>query len=103
MLKQKLKNIWQLGVKELRGLFRDPLMLVLILYVFTLGIYSAATAKPDSISNASIAVVDEDGSQLSHHGCFLPADVPARKTDFPSADRPADGQRNVYIHRRDTE
>ena len=36
---QKIKNIVQLGFKELRGLMRDPLLLGLILYTFTVGIY----------------------------------------------------------------
>lgn len=100
MLKQKLKNIWQLGVKELRGLFRDPLMLVLILYVFTLGIYSAATAKPDSISNASIAVVDEDGSQLSHHitdAFFPPMFLRAKQISRPQIDPLMDNGTYTFI------
>ncbi len=62
---QKLRNIIQLGIKELRGLGRDPLLLGLILYTFTFGVYVAATASPDSISNAALAIVDEDDSPLS--------------------------------------
>ncbi len=62
---QKIKNIIELGVKELRGLLRDPLLLGVVLYTFTMGVYVAATAAPDSITNAAIAIVDEDDSQLS--------------------------------------
>ncbi len=62
---QKIKNILNLGIKELRGLWRDPLMLGVIIYTFTLGVYVAATATPDSITNAAIAIVDEDDSPLS--------------------------------------
>ncbi|MGN8159403.1 ABC transporter permease [Salinisphaera sp. SWV1] len=58
-------NIWNLGIKELRSLARDRMMLVLIVYAFTFAIYSAATAMPESLHNASIAIVDEDGSALS--------------------------------------
>jgi len=39
-------NILHLGVKELRSLVRDPIMLVLIVYAFTLSVYTAATAMP---------------------------------------------------------
>jgi ABC-2 type transport system permease protein len=60
-----LSNVYRLGVKELWSLLRDPMMLVLITYLFTASIYYAATALPDSLHNASIAVVDEDGSPLS--------------------------------------
>ena len=42
----RVANILQLGIKELRGLLRDPMLLVLIVYSFTLSIYTAATAMP---------------------------------------------------------
>ncbi|CUI89728.1 ABC transporter permease [Achromobacter xylosoxidans] len=58
-------NIFRLGVKELWSLTRDPMMLVLIFVSFTLMIYTAATAVPESLHNAAIAVVDEDVSPLS--------------------------------------
>ena len=62
---RKLKNILRLGRKELWSLARDPVMLVLIVYVFTLSIYSAATALPETMQNATIAIVDDDRSALS--------------------------------------
>ncbi|MEH6721827.1 MAG: ABC transporter permease [Aurantimonas endophytica] len=58
-------NILQLGVKELRGLGRDPILLVLIIYAFTLAIYTAATAMPETLNKAAIAIVDEDQSPVS--------------------------------------
>ncbi len=58
-------NIVHLGGKELRSLARDPMMLVLIAYAFTVAIYTAATAQPETLSKASIAIVDEDRSPLS--------------------------------------
>ena len=58
-------NVWRLGVKELWSLVRDPAMLVLIVYVFSVAIYVAATAMPESLHNAAIAIVDEDASPLS--------------------------------------
>jgi ABC-2 type transport system permease protein len=62
---RQVHNILQLGVKELRSLLRDPVMLVLILFSFTLGIYSAATVSPDALHKVPISIVDEDHSQLS--------------------------------------
>ena len=64
-LRRTLGNIVQLGFKELRSLYRDPAMLVLILYSFTLAIYEGATAIPEAPHRASIAVVDEDRSPAS--------------------------------------
>lgn len=58
-------NFLHLGVKEFRSLLRDPIMLVLIIYAFTLSIYTAATALPETLHKAPIAIVDEDRSPLS--------------------------------------
>lgn len=62
---RRLSNIWQLGIKELRSLYRDRALLILIVYSFTLSIYSQATGVPESPFHATIAVVDEDRSQIS--------------------------------------
>ena len=69
-----LKNIWQLGLKELIGLLRNPLMLILIAFCFTFNIKDAAEAAKDTINEVSIAIVDEDHSELSRRICdaFLP-------------------------------
>jgi ABC-2 type transport system permease protein len=61
----RIANVVQLGVKELRGLGRDPMLVVLILYAFTLSIYTASTAMPETLNNAAIAIVDEDQSPAS--------------------------------------
>ena len=58
-------NIFYLGVKELRSLGRDSLMLALILFSFTGLVYLTATGMPESLHKAPIAIVDEDRSQLS--------------------------------------
>ena len=58
-------TIYRLGGKELWSLWRDPIMLVLIVYAFTLAIYMAGTAVPDTVSRAALAIVDEDDSPLS--------------------------------------
>lgn len=58
-------NILSLGVKELWSLVRDPLMLVLIVYMFSWSVYMSGTAMPDTLHHAPIAIVDEDGSALS--------------------------------------
>ena len=60
-----LSNTYRLGIKELWSLWRDPTMLVFVAYVFTVSIYTGATAMPDSLHNAPIAIVDEDASPLS--------------------------------------
>ena len=61
----RAKNILHLGVKELWSLARDPMMLVLIAFAFTVSIYSTASGLPDTLHKAPIAIVDEDQSPLS--------------------------------------
>lgn len=58
-------NIFWLGIKELRSLFSDYVMLILIVYSFSLAIYAESTAISESVHNASLAIVDEDQSALS--------------------------------------
>lgn len=58
-------NVLQLGVKELRGLARDAMLLVLIVYSFTLSIYSGSSTTPETLNRAAIAIVDEDQSPAS--------------------------------------
>lgn len=62
---EHLTNIYLLGIKELRSLMHDRILVILILWVFTGGIYSATTATSQELHNAPIAVVDEDQSKLS--------------------------------------
>jgi ABC-2 type transport system permease protein len=60
-----MANVFHLGVKELRSLLRDPVMLVLIGWAFTGSVYSASTAVPETLNKAPIGIVDQDRSALS--------------------------------------
>jgi len=86
-------NILHLGIKEFRSLLRDPMMIILILFAFTFAIYSAATAMPESLHNAPIAVVDEDRSPLSarivdafYPPYFLPPEIITQSQTDPRMD-----------------
>ncbi|CAM5778345.1 ABC transporter permease [Castellaniella caeni] len=65
MNRQSLGTIWRLGIKELWSLWRDPVMLILIAFSFTVSVYTAATAVPETLHKVPIAIVDEDHSPLS--------------------------------------
>ena len=60
-----LLNILWLGIKELRSLLSDTVMVVFVIYAFTLAIQVQATGTSSEVNNASIAFVDEDQSALS--------------------------------------
>src|SRR5689334_22808537 len=62
---RSLLNILWLGLKEIRSLVSDTVMLVFVVYAFTLAIYVQATGTSSEVNNASIAFVDEDQSALS--------------------------------------
>ncbi|MBN9342609.1 MAG: ABC transporter permease, partial [Comamonadaceae bacterium] len=64
-MRRTLANIYRLGIKELWGLWRDPAMLVLIVFMFGFSVYSAARSMPETLHRAPIAIVDEDASPLS--------------------------------------
>ncbi|MBQ9501938.1 MAG: ABC transporter permease [Lentisphaeria bacterium] len=97
---QTIKNIYQLGVKELISLCRDWLMIALIVYCFTFAVVTASRAQPDSISRATIAVVDEDNSQLSGTlgDAFIPPMfMPAAHITRPEIDPLMDAGRYTFV------
>jgi ABC-2 type transport system permease protein len=65
MTMRAARNILHLGIKELRSLLRDPVLMFFVIYASTLNIYTAATAMPETLHKAPIAIVDEDQSELS--------------------------------------
>jgi ABC-2 type transport system permease protein len=69
-----LSNIYWLGTKELRSFFRDWVLLGLVVYSFSLAVIAQARSNAQELHNASLAIVDEDNSQLSQHiaRAFLP-------------------------------
>lgn len=96
---QFLSNTYRLGVKELWSLWRDRTMLVLIVYVFTLGVYTGATAMPETLHNAPIAVVDEDQSPLSQRiiSALYPPPVQQAAVDRVARDGRGDGRGTLHV------
>lgn len=111
-----LKNIIYLGMKELRSLMRDKAMLALIVFAFTVSVYSSATVTSGSLHLAPIAIADQDRSQLSeriinsfYEPYFLPpADINISQMDGLmdsgtytfTMDIPPNFQRDVLAGRR---
>jgi ABC-2 type transport system permease protein len=58
-------NILWLGIKELRSVVSDAVMLLFVIFAFTWTVYSQATGTSNEVNNASLAFVDEDHSALS--------------------------------------
>ena len=99
-LKQSIRNIFHLGVKEIRSLMRDPMMLILILYSFSLGIIITANGSTDTITKAAIAVVDDDKSMLSQRitDSFLaPMFLKPKIITHPEIDRGMDRGEYTFV------
>ncbi len=69
-----LQNIFWLGTKELRSFFHDVVLLGLVTWAFTMAVISQAQSYSEEVHNASVAIVDEDHSELSRRiaRAFLP-------------------------------
>lgn len=72
--RHSLANIYWLGTKELRSFLHDFVLLGLVVYAFSLAIIAQAGSSSQEVHNASIAIVDEDRSELSRRigAAFLP-------------------------------
>tara|TARA_R110002074_G_scaffold105279_1_gene227444 strand:+ start:8927 stop:10054 length:1128 start_codon:yes stop_codon:yes gene_type:complete len=62
---QRWQNILYLGVKELRSLKTDPVLVFMIIYAFTYAVYAVSKGMSFDVADASVAIVDEDRSTLS--------------------------------------
>jgi len=62
---QWFKNVARLSRKEIFSLFSDATLMILIVFAFTLAVYSVAKGIKAEVSNASVAIVDGDHSALS--------------------------------------
>jgi len=98
-----VRNLWhifQLGLKEMVSLWRDPVLLFLIAYSFTFSIYTPAKSAVMDVVNASIAVVDEDDSQAARaiREAFLPPlFLPAAQIDFKDINREMDSGKYTFV------
>jgi ABC-2 type transport system permease protein len=98
-----MRNFWhtfQLGLKELISLARDPVLLFLIAYVFTFSIYTPAKSAVMEVVNASIAIVNEDDSQAARavrDAMLPPLFLPAAEIPFSNINRDMDAGRYTFV------
>ncbi len=63
--RNRVVNVLRLVVKELRSIRSDPVMLILVVYAFSISVNTVATGAVTEATNLSVGIVDEDGSPLS--------------------------------------
>ncbi|MDK2779268.1 MAG: ABC transporter permease [Pseudomonadota bacterium] len=99
-MSRKLINIYRLGIKELWSLWRDPVMMVLIVFTFTFSVYTAGTSMPDTLNKAPIAIVDEDDSPLSQRiisAFYLPYFMPPQMISLQEMDSGMDAGLYTFV------
>lgn len=90
----RLQNILRLVVKELRSIRADPVMLLLVVYAFSIAVYTVATGVKLEARDLTIGIVDEDQSEFSRTllGAFGP---PLFKTSKRIAATEIDAEMNA--------
>jgi len=99
-LRVHLANIGRLVIKELRSIRADPIMLVLVVYSFTVSVYTVSTGASVEARNLAVGVVDEDHSQLSRHlrnALLPPIFQPAVVIPASEIDSEMDNARLVFV------
>jgi ABC-2 type transport system permease protein len=71
---RSFENIFWLGTKELRSFLHDYVLIGLVIYAFSFAVIMSAQSNSQELHNASIAIADEDHSELSRRiaHAFLP-------------------------------
>ena len=96
----KLSHILRLGLKELTSLRHDSVLLLFLLYAFTVAIYMPAAGSIIGVHNASVAIVDEDHSQLSRKlaESLLPPEFQApQDLPYDQLDQSMDSGRYTFV------
>ena len=97
---QRFLHIFQLGLKELVSLYRDPVLLFLIAYSFTFSVYTPAKSAVMDVVNASIAIVDEDDSEVSRiarEAMLPPLFLPSSVISFRDINRDMDAGKYTFV------
>jgi len=92
-------KVMQLGMKEIRSLWYDKVLLIFLLWAFSFGIYDAAIGQSSELRNSPVAVVDEDRSPLSRRiigAIGKPEFLPPEIINFDDVDRGLDTGRFTF-------
>ncbi len=99
-MQRSLANVFNLGVKELRSLWRDRLLLLFVIWAFSGALYTAAKGAPDRLHRAPMAVVDEDQSTLSQrivNAFYPPTFMKPSPIGLPDMDPGMDAGRYTFV------
>ena len=96
---RSLANVLQLGMKEIRSVWYDKVLLIFLIWSFSFGLYESANSQSTELHNASVAVVDADRSPMSQRllGALRPPEfLPPRLIEFTEVDPGLDAGRYTF-------
>ncbi|HEY2752458.1 ABC transporter permease [Phenylobacterium sp.] len=82
------------------SLSRDPVLLILILYCFTFSVYTPSKSAVMEVANASIAIVDEDNSEVARtiqESMLPPLFLKAQSIPFSEINRAMDTGKYTFV------
>lgn len=97
---RRLANIFWLAVKEFRTLWRDAILLLLVIYSFGPGMYIESSGGGDRLNKAAVTFVDEDRSSLSRamqNALFPPQYLPPQEARADQIDRMMDWGETTFV------
>jgi ABC-2 type transport system permease protein len=97
---ERAKHIFRLGIKELISLSQDVVLILLILYSFTFSVYTPAKSAVMDVVNASIAVVNEDDSEVAREirdAMLPPLFLPAAEISFSAINHAMDTAKYTFV------
>jgi ABC-2 type transport system permease protein len=97
---QRLLHIFELGLKELVSISQDPVLLILIVYAFTMSVYTPSKSAVMDVVNASVAVVDEDNSPAARaikEQLLPPLFLPAKEIGFDAINHDMDTGQYTFV------
>ena len=87
-------------MKEFRTLWREAILLLLVIYSFGPGMYMESSGAGDMLNKASVTFVDEDRSSLSRAlqtALFPPRYLPPMEADADQIDRMMDWGETIFV------
>lgn len=94
------KNILWLMLKEFRTLWREAILLLLVIYSFGPGLYVESSGAGDMLNKASVTFVDEDRSALSRalqNALLMPQYLPPMEADADRIDPMMDWGQTIFV------
>jgi len=96
----RVTNVFWLMIKEFRTLWREAILLLLVLYSFGPGLYMESSGAGDMLNKASVTFVDEDRSALSRalqNALLMPRYLLPMEASADQIDRMMDWGETIFV------